>query len=645
MSDMNLRAQVEVVLKDHGLLEVNQRLKTTEDRLKSTSTAATTAGAGFGALATRLAGAAAAFISIGSALRFVDSSVTQFAKLDRQLRALAIQMDAMGISSKDALPEVRKFLEAIEASGGATLDQTVPAFQKYLGLTKSVEQATALVSLAFRAAEGSGQEFATVAESLSQLMQGRALGAATALGVQFKRTGDEVRDAQTALEEAFKRWPEKVADIDDMQNALDRSTAAWARLSRAVGKDFGAAVTAGKEYLAKTVETLYVLAKYSSLIGAAQETGDLRIRLKSIWTEATEAVKDFEAEVANVDPVMAKFLAEQNKINALKATIAGNRPDKSAEDAAKQRERIADAEFELARIRAQDMAQIQKDLDDEITKRQEAAADRRLGIMQHEIEQAAANAKTREELEGQLQDVLISTAEQGSAERRDAELAALQSWYAKQQMLAAQNAQALLIIDKIYVTRKKAIEDGFNEAQKKIDQAKKDQAYQTNMELIHMSLNALGIIFDDNKAVAIAQALINTYEGVTKAFSQGGMLGFVTGALILAAGMEQVRRIRSTTPGSSGGATSIGGSTGGGSDAASMRGGVSKIALTGPNTASAHEIVTAGAPDMGSVRAASAGGGITINYHGTVIDSERAERKLSRRLKIADRRDQVRQVR
>lgn len=641
MSDMNLRAQVEVVLKDHGLLEVNQRLKTTEDRLKSTSTATTTAGAGFGALATRLAGAAAAFISIGSALRFVDSSVTQFAKLDRQLRALAIQMDAMGISSKDALPEVRKFLEAIEASGGATLDQTVPAFQKYLGLTKSVEQATALVSLAFRAAEGSGQEFATVAESLSQLMQGRALGAATALGVQFKRTGDEVKDAQTALEEAFKRWPEKVADIDDMQNALDRSTAAWARLSRAVAIDFGPAITSMKEYSAKVVETGYLLSTGWMGVGGAQ----MKERLRAIWTDSTEAVKNFEAEVAKVDPVMRKFLEDQNKINALKATIAGNRPDKSAEDAAKQRERIADAEFELARIRAQDMAQIQKDLDDEITKRQEAAADRRLGIMQHEIEQAAANAKTREDLEGQLQDVLISTAEQGSAERRDAELAALHAWYAKQQMLAAQNAQALLIIDKIYVTRKKAIEDGFNEAQKKIDQAKKDQAYQTNMELIHMSLNALGIIFDDNKAVAIAQALINTYEGVTKAFSQGGVLGFVTGALILAAGMEQVRRIRSTTPGSSGSATSIGGSTGGGSDAASMRGGVSKIALTGPNTASAHEMVTAGAPDTGSVRTGGTTGGITINYHGTVIDSERAERKLSRRLKIADRRDQVRQVR
>lgn len=51
--------------------------------------------------------------------------------------------------------------------------------------------------------------------------------------------------------------------------------------------------------------------------------------------------------------------------------------------------------------------------------------------------------------------------------------------------------------------------------------------------------------FQLQKAVKIAEAIQNTYVGATKAFAQGGVLGFVTGALVIAAGMAQVAAIRS----------------------------------------------------------------------------------------------------
>lgn len=50
--------------------------------------------------------------------------------------------------------------------------------------------------------------------------------------------------------------------------------------------------------------------------------------------------------------------------------------------------------------------------------------------------------------------------------------------------------------------------------------------------------------FQLQKAVKIASAIQNTAEGATKAFAQGGMLGFVTAGLIVAAGMAQVAAIR-----------------------------------------------------------------------------------------------------
>ena len=64
---------------------------------------------------------------------------------------------------------------------------------------------------------------------------------------------------------------------------------------------------------------------------------------------------------------------------------------------------------------------------------------------------------------------------------------------------------------------------------------------------------ALSSLAGDNKALAIAQATIDTFAGANKAFAQGGVAGFVTGAAIIAAGLSNVRKILSTDVGGEGG--------------------------------------------------------------------------------------------
>jgi hypothetical protein len=78
------------------------------------------------------------------------------------------------------------------------------------------------------------------------------------------------------------------------------------------------------------------------------------------------------------------------------------------------------------------------------------------------------------------------------------------------------------------------------------------------MQFSQMSNNKHKELFAVAKAFSIAQAVMNTYEGATKAFAQGGIFGYVTAAGIIAAGLANVARIASTQPGSSG--TSGGGS-------------------------------------------------------------------------------------
>ena len=55
-------------------------------------------------------------------------------------------------------------------------------------------------------------------------------------------------------------------------------------------------------------------------------------------------------------------------------------------------------------------------------------------------------------------------------------------------------------------------------------------------------------LFNLAKAASIAQATINTFEGVTKAIAQGGVLGIVTGVLVGAAGALSIAKIIATQP-------------------------------------------------------------------------------------------------
>ena len=73
---------------------------------------------------------------------------------------------------------------------------------------------------------------------------------------------------------------------------------------------------------------------------------------------------------------------------------------------------------------------------------------------------------------------------------------------------------------------------------------------------------ALSSLAGENKALAVAQATIDTYAGATKAFAQGGVTGFVTGAAIVAAGLANVRKILSVDVGSGGGGGSVPSDTG-----------------------------------------------------------------------------------
>jgi len=61
--------------------------------------------------------------------------------------------------------------------------------------------------------------------------------------------------------------------------------------------------------------------------------------------------------------------------------------------------------------------------------------------------------------------------------------------------------------------------------------------------------------FELGKKASIGMALINTYQGATKAYGQGGMWGFAAAGAVVAAGMAQVNAIKNTQFGGGGSAS------------------------------------------------------------------------------------------
>ena len=79
----------------------------------------------------------------------------------------------------------------------------------------------------------------------------------------------------------------------------------------------------------------------------------------------------------------------------------------------------------------------------------------------------------------------------------------------------------------------------------------------TQLEAFSGLAGALGALAGESKELAIAQAIIDTYVGANKAFAQGGTVGFITAAAVIAAGLANVNKIMSTDVGSGGGGGSV----------------------------------------------------------------------------------------
>ena len=144
------------------------------------------------------------------------------------------------------------------------------------------------------------------------------------------------------------------------------------------------------------------------------------------------------------------------------------------------------------------------------------------------------------------------------------ELEELKNSYEMQLEMARKAGMDTTAIDEQYAKDKKKIQDDAVKNTKAANKAETDvvrENLNNQIQAYSGLAGALGSLAGESKELAVGQAIVDTYVGANKAFAQGGTLGFVTAATVIAAGLANVQKILSTPVGDGGGGSAGGGAT------------------------------------------------------------------------------------
>lgn len=643
MSDTKqVRILIESILKGQGfdaarrgLGDVKQGAKDTQSQLDALGYSASTLGA-------QLKGALAASVVTA----FVRSSVMEFAKVERQINAVAFRLEALGISSVTVLPKVREALRGIAEDGGALESETIPAFSKFVGITKDAEKALVLTRLASDIAEAGTLDLATAAGALAGILQGRAALGAQTLGLELKKTNGEVKTGAELLVEARQQYGGLSDKLADTQNELDKANFQWIEFKKNIGSAF-APVIAITNRLASLSKVILDFRRV--LFSAGQDSG-AREGLAGFVTRMREAMGLEVAKLETQSDAWAKVLDQANRSvsadtaerdieSLLDLVDSESKKNKesldAAAEAARKRTKASDdlkrAEEERYRAETEGLARVMAD--------EQAAADAADQELQRSISRWDEYFRARNELAQSAEDELLQTsieyAQRGTDEALALRLEQInREADAKVQAIERTVKEEAIAADSIAKIRKAAAIK-IAAAEKETSDFKiglRQAENEANIMAAQIAVGALAQAFPEVKAFAVAQALLNVYEAATKAAAAAGPAAPAAYAAVFAALIGVISTMRSITPGSTGS------SSGGG---AAVRTGPSRI-QTGEGVTTS-DVIAFRRQSRRDTSSPSVVQHITVR--GSLIEKGRLMRDLAREVRRAERQDSERFIR
>ena len=489
--------------------------------------------------------------------------------MSEEIIGLKVKVDASDVgksvgSLKQQLREAQNEVNALSEKFGATSKEAVNAAKKAAQLKDAIGDAKALTD-----AFNPDAKFKALTASLSGVAGGFAAvqGAIGLFGAESKEVEKTLLKVQSAmaLSQGIQAIGESVDSFKQL-GAVIQSTTAFQKINNAVTaltgtvmKTLGFAVETTstsfkvlKGAIAATGIGLLVVA-VGELVNAFQNYTTAAEKAKKAQDDLNASTKKgaevaLEAELATIDL--------QNQLLVAQAKAKG-----------KSEAEIRAIEEQSGRLRIAARKRFQNEI---ANIDQEAATKNELEIKKQLIASQVANLnaegaevarkKAIREAEAQKEKERIAQERKDFAEaqeliRRDKQLAAdlvkteiLGISSVGKEALVATEVVAKGVTNAIIVssTEQADAKTKLTEYEKKLEQEKFD----AQLGLASQSLSIIGGLVDQNsaagKAIAVTQAIINTYQGASKALAQGGIFGPVAAAATIAAGLINVKKIIST---------------------------------------------------------------------------------------------------
>ena len=346
-----------------------------------------------------------------------------------------------------------------------------------------------------------------------------------------------------------------IDDIKDIPLAVERMAIVSKNMFRAMVITVAEAVESVADIVGVTVKGA---SKTIAKLNKEQEEGSKRVseinqkledhRLRQI-KELAAVSKEAEDSKKLAALENSKIIIDNETLEAEKKRRISDKQKKQDEKDRKEAEEIALKKLERDRKNDEDLAILKLEKKRDALTDTKEIADADIAILQEKYSQE--NQSLREKL-----------AEENGIrlEQLNTQLSNGSLKFASLEQLDYDYAQKVIQINE---DTEKKINDLKDETSKKDEKRTKKEldlkvkSAKYSLDIITQVLNTASSIAGENfeiqKALSIGQAIINTAQGVTQAFAQGGPLGFATGAAVAAAGAVQVSKIISTTPDSSGG--------------------------------------------------------------------------------------------
>lgn len=264
--------------------------------------------------------------------------------------------------------------------------------------------------------------------------------------------------------------------------------------------------------------------------------------------------------------------------------------------------------------------------------------------MEEEAKKEEERKESRIEASDALLQAQIGLAEEGSDLQRQLEEEEMNRRQQKE-LAEAKSEQEKADILKRHGLEKQKLQKKFDD----FDKQRAQEAKQRSLDTVAASLGALAAVFPKMKGFAIAEAIINTYQGVTAVLADKSLMWWAKAAAIaatLATGFAQVQKIRGTK------AMAMGGIATGpvnaliGEDAATAPEAVIPLGSLAGRAVLAQALHSALAQPAGGGAPAPASQvihyhGDEHHYHGTLIDQD-SIRRFQRKARRAERSDRAR---